>query len=87
MGVDASSLPDAGAVSVWPCNVRALRIFLALRTQWRVSMSGPTGLIYAEAWRMMRAFRIRRAKRLSVMGDLQVLESAAIEAWGKRRNG
>ncbi len=60
-----------------------LTAWLAVQTQWRVGMSGPTGLDYAG---------VEAALRLSAVGDpaevfagLRVCEAAALDAWRERR--
>lgn len=68
---------------LWPEHTDALRVWLALQTQWRHRFGGPTGLDYAaiEAW-----FRItREPARAERLAELQLMERAALRAWADDR--
>lgn len=67
-------------VPVWPENKRATRVFLAMRTQWRVGMSGYTGLDYSALAEVWSRLGIPRADRDVVFYELQVIEQGALEA-------
>jgi hypothetical protein len=71
---------------VWPENWKALELFLALQTQWRVTatMAGIfyVGLDYSAAEALLRA---RRAKnRAQLLADLRVIEYAALKGLNRR---
>jgi hypothetical protein len=60
-----------------------LRAWLAVQTQWRVGMAGPTGLDYAG---VEAALRLRdEDDRAGVFAGLQVCEAAMLEALRERR--
>jgi len=65
---------------VWQENEPALRAFLALGTQWRIGSAGTVlGLRYEG---VCAALTMMQVKDQSVMfGDLQVMETAALEVW------
>lgn len=57
-----------------------MQVFAAMRTQWRVGMSGPTGLDYAALPEVWRRCQVAPHQRNEVFLDLQVLEQAALAA-------
>lgn len=67
-------------VQVWPENVPAVRVFVAMQTQWHAGMGGRTGLIYASLPEVWRRLRIPPAERDAIFSDLQWLEAAALQA-------
>lgn len=68
------------AVQVWPDNVPAVRVFLAMQTQWHVAMGGRTGLIYAALPEVWRRLKVPPGERDAIFHDLQFLEAAALAA-------
>jgi hypothetical protein len=90
-GLAALGLPGElaghfGAQPVWvyPENWRAVRVFDALGTQWRVGPAGPTGLDYAALPMVMDVHGVPQQHRHDVFEDVRVLESAALEELLKR---
>jgi len=75
----------ARPVAVWPENWPALRLFLAVQTQWRIAgMAGvPIGLDYAALPVAARALRLRLDAGL--LRRLQVIEAEALSAMAERR--
>lgn len=67
-------------MQVWPDNVPAVRVFLAMQTQWAVGMNGRTGLIYASLAEVWRRLHVPPAERDAIFADLQLLEVAALNA-------
>lgn len=65
---------------VWPDNRPAVLVFLAMRTQWRVGMSGCTGLDYAALGEVWERVGIDAADRSAVFADLQHVERGALAA-------
>ena len=45
-GFTAEDIGDQ-SVEIWPDTARSFELFVSLRTQWRIGMSGATGLDYA----------------------------------------
>jgi len=76
---DAAEQEDEGdpPFAVWPENTRAVDLFLACRTQWRVgAMGGVFGLDYPGVDVVMNMNRVRNRRR--TFSDLQVMEAAAL---------
>jgi Phage related hypothetical protein (DUF1799) len=67
-------------VVCWPENRQSVEFFLAMGTQWRIGMSGRTGLDYAVLPEMWRRMKVGPDRRDRVFFDLQVLEAAALSA-------
>lgn len=71
---------------VYPENWPALELVSSLETQWRHSMAGRSGLIYAEAWAWMtEAGVIEREERMSLMRAVQVIERELLRIWRAQR--
>jgi hypothetical protein len=65
-------------VDVWECNWPAVQVFLALDTQWRVGMAGPTGLDYGAITTVLRLKAIPRARWPDLFEDIRTMEDAAL---------
>lgn len=61
---------------VWADNWKTFRLFRALRTQWRMGFSGPTGLDYGAAATVAHGLGIRFSERR--LAELLVMELAAL---------
>lgn len=72
----------AADFEVWEENWQVVEMFLRLQTQWRVGMSGLIGLDYAVAEWLFRLYSVTQP--VSVLEDLQVMESAVLTAVAKR---
>lgn len=74
---------------MWPENVEALGLFLALQTQWRVAsgMGGVmrTGLDYGAIAPTLRMLGLPRARERELFEALQVMESAFLNAQAESR--
>lgn len=74
-------------LEIWDINAMALRVFLDMTTQWRVTSLATieravlrrTGLDYSALEGVMRLRRVRKRRR--VFEQVRVLEAAAIEAF------
>jgi hypothetical protein len=75
---------DGEAVEVWPENHRAYFLFLALQTQWRVGMAGPTGLDYNTLFHKMDRMRLEPDEYDELEADVRTMEFAALEAMNKK---
>jgi hypothetical protein len=76
--------------AVWPENEPALRVFLAMETQWRplpMGMAGsqPQGLEYTALPAVMEFCGIEPGERGKVFKQLQIMEDAALTAMRKER--
>lgn len=77
---------DDDVVEIWPENARAVNAFSSVSTQWRIGMSGPTGLDYPAVFATID--RLHRTldddARDAIFADVQVMERAALREMGKR---
>jgi hypothetical protein len=71
-------------VEVWPDNLVAVNVFIAMATQWRVGMSGATGLDYNSLPQVMRLLGVATGERRDVFECIRVLEDAAMETMRSR---
>ncbi|MBP8293131.1 MAG: DUF1799 domain-containing protein [Caldilineaceae bacterium] len=71
-------------VQIWPQNLRAFSFFARLDTQWRVGMSGPTGLDYTAVLALIRAQRLPRETADALFDDVQTMERAALQQMNKK---
>lgn len=75
--------------AVWPENWIALDVFIKLGTQWRIGMSGPTGLDYSVIPAVMRLAGVPPAQRNEVFEVVRQMESEALTHFAERtkKNG
>lgn len=66
------------AVGVWPDNLLAVNVFIAMGTQWRISANGATGLDYNALPVVMKMVGIPARDRPAVFEDVRVMEDAAL---------
>lgn len=66
-------------------NVPAWELFCAAGTQWRRGgMAGArTGLDYAAVEALMRIRGVKKRKRLTLLDEVRVIESAALNRWAE----
>ena len=80
MTIEEASGP---AVELWPDNVQAINLLIAMGTQWRWVGSGysvmQTGLDYNALPSVMRMVGIPQSERADVFNDLRVLEDVVLE--------
>lgn len=69
---------------VWPENWPALELFSALATQWRVGMSGATGLDYAAVAATLTMLQIDPDDHPERLREIQIMERAALETMNKK---
>ncbi len=69
----------------WPENAQAIYLFIQLLTQWRVGMSGPTGLDYAAVYPLLDRKATDSDEWDQLFDDLRVMEGAALEAIADQR--
>ncbi|SFM63547.1 DUF1799 domain-containing protein [Rugamonas rubra] len=68
----------ADPIDIWPDNLNAFQIFSFLGTQWRVGMSGATGLDYNVMYRKMDRLALSPGDYDELERDIQIMESAAL---------
>ena len=76
---------DEAILEVWPENWAALEVFGAMQTQWRVGMSGPTGLDYAALPAVLDLLGI--TERADCFAGVQIMESEALDIFRARSSG
>lgn len=74
------------SVEVWPENLRAVNLFSSLSTQWRVGMSGATGLDYNVLYHKLDRLQLSRQDYDWLEEDVQTLEAAALAAMNHKRD-
>lgn len=68
---------------VWPCNVPAVNVFVALGTQWRMGSGGPYGLDYSVLYHKLDRMQLSQEAREAIEDDIRTLEDAALEQMRK----
>jgi hypothetical protein len=63
---------------VWPDNLPAVNVFVALSTQWRTGFSGATGLDYTAVPVVLRLQQLPRSDWPDTFDALRVLEGEAL---------
>lgn len=69
---------------VWPENWQAYRIFRDLQSQWRVGLSGRTGLDYNVLFRKMDRLGLSPDDYERLEEDVRVMEFAALSVMNKK---
>ena len=77
IGITLADLGEAEALEVWPGNWDAAVLFNALDTQWRYSMSGPTGLDYTAIVPTMDLLGIEVEDKRELFSQLRMMEEEA----------
>ena len=62
-----------------------MQLFVAMGTQWRVGMGGPTGLDYAVVPTVMDLHEVPPSRRRRLFDDLRVMESEALRVFADGR--
>lgn len=70
-------------VEVWPDNWDSALLFTSMGTQWRVGMSGATGLDYGVLPAVLRLRGVSRSLWPGLFEDLRVLEAEALTTMGE----
>lgn len=76
---------DDQVYHLWPENVVAWQCWRAIQTQWRVGMSGPTGLDYQGVSAFLDRQRMERDEACEVFQLLQACELVTLEVWSEQR--
>lgn len=72
-------------VYLWPDNVTAWQCWCAVQTQWRVGMSGATGLDYAGVRALLDEEGLSGDERRAVFAGIRACEGAVLEVWAEQR--
>lgn len=78
IGLTRTDIADQETVEVWPDNWLALRVFQSMRTQWRVGMSGPTGLDYTALPIVMKLEGVSKRDLQDIFDCVRIMEGAAL---------
>ena len=74
---------EQSEVEIWPENETAVSLFHRVQTQWRIGMSGPTGLDYPAVESVMRLMAVE--DQLDTLDRLQVMEHEALTVFSEQR--
>lgn len=65
-------------VGVWPDNIMAVNVFIAMDTQWRIGANGVTGLDYNALPVVMKMSGVPAKDRADVFEDVRTMEDVAL---------
>jgi len=89
MGASPESIKKAAIVAdelgIWPENWPVLRVFLAMQTQWRMGMAGPTGLDYSALPVVEGRLGLGKKTQRRVFPALQIMEGEALKVFSEKR--
>ena len=74
------------AFGVWPDNIPACNVFIAMDTQWRCGYSGPTGLDYSVLPTVFDLIGLPPTERADTFDCVRVMESEAMKIMGEMRD-
>lgn len=66
-------------VDIWPDNARAFELFISLRTQWRIGMSGPTGLDYNVLYHKLDRLKLADDEYSELEDAIALMEAEALD--------
>jgi hypothetical protein len=69
---------------LWPENLAAWTLFMAVQTQWRSGMGGRDGLDYAGVHIVIDQHRAWRTRRRRIFAGVQIMERACLQAWAEQ---
>lgn len=90
MGVPESmwdKMREKSHLEIWPENWLAFEVFGASLTQWRVGMSGPTGLDYTVLPVVMDLIDVPKESRAECFEGVRVMESEALKVIRQNNGG
>lgn len=74
------------ALEIWPDTATAIQVFAQLLTQWNVGgMGAVIGLRYEAIHAVMEVMDVPRADRRELLGDLRVMEAAALKEFRREQ--
>ena len=74
----------AESFDIWPENEPPIALFSSLSTQWRIGMSGPTGLDYNVLFTRMERMGLSSEAYEAMFQDIRVIESEALSILNQR---
>lgn len=69
---------------LWPCNVITWGAWYDVQTQWRIGMSGATGLDYAGVRAYLDELGHHGEDRREIFSGIQAAERAALDVWSAK---
>lgn len=69
---------------LWPDNVDAWQAWIGVQTQWRVGMSGATGLCYAGVRAYLDELDATGPERRAIWSGIQAAERATLDTWSQQ---
>lgn len=84
MGLREEDYPPED-VEVFSDNWDCFRVFDSMGTQWRVGMSGPTGLDYNVLPICLKSLGIKKKQLKNILPELRVMESEALKVMAEDR--
>ena len=83
-GFTIDDYADDEPIELWPENERAINLFTSLSTQWRIGMSGATGLDYSPFFTRMDRMRLSDDDYEILFDDIRIIESEALQIMNKK---
>lgn len=84
-GITLAEAEDAASAAVWPDNLAAVNVFIAMSTQWRSAGFGATGLDYGPLPGVMRMCGMPRRDWHDTFESIRILEEAALTIMRAKR--
>jgi hypothetical protein len=82
----SSPQPKQDLCYLWPCNVDTFNHWCQLQTQWRVGMSGATGLDYTAVTAYLRDIAGVKKKDLPErFAEIRAMEVATLNEWAAQQ--
>jgi hypothetical protein len=83
---EGGSTPKQDLCYLWPCNVDTFNHWCRLQTQWRVGMSGATGLDYTAVTTYLRDIAGVKKKDLPErFAEIRAMEVATLNEWAAQQ--
>ena len=64
---------------IWPENWQTYNLFSQMQTQWKIGMSGPTGLDYQTLFALIDRYEIDGAEWWQMFEDIRCCEAEALK--------
>lgn len=73
---------DQAVLGIWPENWQAVDVFSTCQTQWRIGMSGPTGLDYSAVKAVFDMFGVEDPR--DTLDNVRTMEAQALEIFASK---
>lgn len=70
---------------IWPDNLEAFNLFVAMQTQWRIGMNGATGIDYSALPTVMDLYPVPQERRRALFEDIRLMEREALKVMAEQR--